>query len=460
MLRSAMFVAEPAPFVLRSKDRADSPRKKALPKIRKLPNFADDIEVYEWLDECDLQQYSHTFMKNFGIDGTHFISRKKLASLKFHHFPFLNIENFLHQKILMEHIEHTLMFAYRSPVRKEEASKRRAKYGLLPTKLSDILEDTEKEGANGNKPGSKQGTRHALGIELNRRGNHKDRVQARRRRSFDHDVWDHINKLRSKDLTGVENMRVGILPSGDKESRETMSRRRRSFGEAMPEGKVERSKHYGDVALEFDILQKELILLQDDLLNKYKKLINCDRASIFFLHEKSHELILCADKNIWYRLPAGCGIAGRCAETGEVLNIQDVQSDFRFNRNVDMKTGYVTKSILCQPLRSHRGGGHVVGVVQMLNKNDGLHFDSHDEELLSTCVQRINDELHSRFRELMHAAEKFAGFAVFLGEKGGHLRDQNKSTLMNATAASVAASYDPATGPQKSNVSVKVMHFG
>ena len=114
MLRSAMFVAEPAPFVLRSKDRADSPRKKALPKIRKLPNFADDIEVYEWLDECDLQQYSHTFMKNFGIDGTHFISRKKLASLKFHHFPFLNIENFLHQKILMEHIEHTLMFAYRS----------------------------------------------------------------------------------------------------------------------------------------------------------------------------------------------------------------------------------------------------------------------------------------------------------------------------------------------------------
>ena len=437
--------------MLRSKDRADSPRKKALPRIRKLPNFADDIEVFEWLGECDLQQYSQAFIKNFGIDGTHFISRKKLGTLKFHHFPFLNIENFLHQKILMEHIEHTLMFAYRSPVRKEESSRRREKYGL-PKKLSDINEDSGKLSApNSSRPGSsKHEMRLAIGIELNRRGNHKERVHARRRRSFDHDVWDHINKLRSKDLTGVENMRVGLLPSGDaKESKGTMSRRRRSFGEAMPEGNMERSRHYGDVALEFDILQKELVLLQDDLLNKYKKLINCDRASIFFLHEKSHELILCADKSNWYRLPAGCGIAGRCAETGEVLNIKDAQSDFRFNCNVDLKTGYVTKSILCHPLRSQRGGGHIVGVVQMLNKNDGLHFDSHDEELLAACVQRINDELHSRFRELMHAAEKFAGFAVFLGERGGHLNSPNRSTLLRPTAASVAASYDYSTAPAR-----------
>ena len=45
------------------------------------------------------------------------------------------------------------------------------------------------------------------------------------------------------------------------------------------------------------------------------------------------------------------GIAGYVASTSEVLNISDPYRDSRFNREVDVKTGYITKSILCVPVR-------------------------------------------------------------------------------------------------------------
>ena len=51
------------------------------------------------------------------------------------------------------------------------------------------------------------------------------------------------------------------------------------------------------------------------------------------------------------RFPISKGIAGYVASTAEVLNISDPYRDTRFNREVDVKTGYITKSILCVPVR-------------------------------------------------------------------------------------------------------------
>lgn len=51
------------------------------------------------------------------------------------------------------------------------------------------------------------------------------------------------------------------------------------------------------------------------------------------------------------RFPIEKGIAGYVASTSEVLNISDPYRDARFNREVDMKTGYITKSILCVPVK-------------------------------------------------------------------------------------------------------------
>jgi cAMP and cAMP-inhibited cGMP 3',5'-cyclic phosphodiesterase 10 len=50
------------------------------------------------------------------------------------------------------------------------------------------------------------------------------------------------------------------------------------------------------------------------------------------------------------RFPIGKGIAGHVAQTGQGLNIADAYDDDRFNREVDLQTGYHTKNILCMPI--------------------------------------------------------------------------------------------------------------
>jgi adenylate cyclase len=76
-------------------------------------------------------------------------------------------------------------------------------------------------------------------------------------------------------------------------------------------------------------------------------------------------------------------------------------------RHMDLKTGFRTRSILSQPVRRQRGAGDVIGVIQMLNKIDGV-FDDQDEEALNTCANRVAEDLNARFTELLDTAEKIS----------------------------------------------------
>ena len=81
-----------------------------------------------------------------------------------------------------------------------------------------------------------------------------------------------------------------------------------------------------------------------------------------------------------------------------------------WRRNMDVKTGFRTRSILCQPVRGMRGGGAIIGVIQMLNKKGGDGtFDANDEEMLSTFTEKVADMLSARFSNLIDIADKFSG---------------------------------------------------
>lgn len=84
---------------------------------------------------------------------------------------------------------------------------------------------------------------------------------------------------------------------------------------------------------------------------------------------------------------------------------------------MDLKTGFKTRSILCQPVRGTRNGGAIVGVIQMLNKKgeetNGV-FDAHDEELLTNFTYRVADMLSAKFTDLNTLAEKFSGKFCFV----------------------------------------------
>uniref|UniRef100_K1QIC6 Phosphodiesterase n=1 Tax=Magallana gigas TaxID=29159 RepID=K1QIC6_MAGGI len=80
------------------------------------------------------------------------------------------------------------------------------------------------------------------------------------------------------------------------------------------------------------------------------------------------------------KVPFGKGIAGFVAESKDTVNIKDAYEDPRFNKDVDLKTGYRTHSILCMPILNYEG--EVIGVAQIINKVTGNHeFTKQDEDV-------------------------------------------------------------------------------
>lgn len=112
------------------------------------------------------------------------------------------------------------------------------------------------------------------------------------------------------------------------------------------------------------------------------EITNADRGTVYLVDELTGEIwskVLQGDELTEIRLPLGKGIAGYVAQTGETINLIDAYQDPRFNPEVDRKTGYRTKTMLCHPIKDKNN--KVVGVFQLINKKDGI-FTKKDEEML------------------------------------------------------------------------------
>jgi Nif-specific regulatory protein len=128
--------------------------------------------------------------------------------------------------------------------------------------------------------------------------------------------------------------------------------------------------------------QKNVSSLVDMLIREAPSVMNAQRATIFLADPVKKELYVHMGVGLnrdQIRIPWDSGIAGWVYSRGAALNIADPYSDPRFNREADAKTGFLTRNILCVPLRSPRGP--ILGVFQVLNKRAGV-FTSIDQEIL------------------------------------------------------------------------------
>lgn len=108
------------------------------------------------------------------------------------------------------------------------------------------------------------------------------------------------------------------------------------------------------------------------------------------------------------RLALGQGIAGWVAKEGRGVIVPNVQRDNRFDPETDLRTGYVTRSIACAPIRLR---GEVIGVLEAINPNTG-RFDNDALVVLSgignlagTSIRHAQlfeslEAAHQRYREL------------------------------------------------------------
>src|SRR5882724_697530 len=118
------------------------------------------------------------------------------------------------------------------------------------------------------------------------------------------------------------------------------------------------------------------------IMEKVTELMTADRATLYLVTEDGRQLwskVVQGGSLVEIRLDVGEGIAGWVAQTREIVNIPDAYADPRFQPAVDLKSSYRTRSILSVPMLGALGG--LVGVLQLLNKQDGP-FTGADEELL------------------------------------------------------------------------------
>jgi adenylate cyclase len=116
--------------------------------------------------------------------------------------------------------------------------------------------------------------------------------------------------------------------------------------------------------------------------------IGAERGTIFLNDASTNELysrIAQGNFRREIRIMNSKGVAGWVFSHNEGAIIPDAYKDDRFNKAVDVRTGFRTKSILCAPLRTVNGDK--IGVSQILNKIEG-EFTQEDLELLEAMTEQ------------------------------------------------------------------------
>ena len=113
-------------------------------------------------------------------------------------------------------------------------------------------------------------------------------------------------------------------------------------------------------------------------------LLHAETSSLMLVDEETNELTFEVATGepgaevIKYRVPPGQGIAGWVVENAQPLIIDDPSQDPRFYGQLDKVTGFETRNILAVPLMVK---DRVIGVVEVINKQDAPGFSQKDLEL-------------------------------------------------------------------------------
>ncbi|KAI8925193.1 hypothetical protein BC831DRAFT_436089 [Entophlyctis helioformis] len=120
------------------------------------------------------------------------------------------------------------------------------------------------------------------------------------------------------------------------------------------------------------------------IMQTARELVTAERCTLFMLDREKEELwSTVAQGSGEIRIPMNKGIAGHVAMTGETLNIPDAYADSRFNREVDMRTGFRTRNILCMAMFDQHQ--EIIGVTQVINKlPEQMVFTKEDEMQLAS----------------------------------------------------------------------------
>ena len=142
------------------------------------------------------------------------------------------------------------------------------------------------------------------------------------------------------------------------------------------------------------------------LVKTTTKELGAERGTLFLNDPTTGELFSRVAQGIFrreIRVLNDSGIAGLVFTNNKSEIIADAYADERFNQEVDEKTDFKTRNILCAPLRTVRG--EVIGVTQILNKIEG-DFTQDDLSLLESITTQASIAIQSH--QLLEQMERNA----------------------------------------------------
>lgn len=119
---------------------------------------------------------------------------------------------------------------------------------------------------------------------------------------------------------------------------------------------------------------KDHNLLFSYLTELSKTIVDADRASFWKWDKRKGQIWTISAMGIdRIVVPDNTGLVGKALRTKRMVITNDPYNDPDFNREVDLKSGYTTKSILVLPVADING--NFIGALQIINKNDERGFD-------------------------------------------------------------------------------------
>ncbi|HUK54938.1 MAG TPA: GAF domain-containing SpoIIE family protein phosphatase [Candidatus Binatia bacterium] len=151
----------------------------------------------------------------------------------------------------------------------------------------------------------------------------------------------------------------------------------------------------------------DLAELMNIILRLASRQTGADRGTVFLVDREREEIWSLVGLGLdqqEIRMPIHQGLAGWVATHGETVNIADAYKDERFVATFDQKTGFLTRSVLCHPIRNNNE--QIVGVLQLLNKKSGP-FSGGDEGFLEAISLHVALALeNARMHRAMLAQER------------------------------------------------------
>lgn len=124
----------------------------------------------------------------------------------------------------------------------------------------------------------------------------------------------------------------------------------------------------------------------EHIMLKVSQLVQAQNWSLLLMDELTGELsfqvVVGIEKELVseIKIKRGEGIAGLVAQSGEPVFAYNAETDPCVCKKVDQATGFLTRSIVCLPLKIH---GKILGVIEIINIDDFDKFNKNDLPVLS-----------------------------------------------------------------------------